>query len=290
MRYLSYKEQRQHGTLAFPMAYYFLTKEHPRYRMILHWHPESEFIRVLSGKLKIIIDNTVHMLEPGTLLYIPGGCLHSGHPLGCCYECLVFDLRLLQKDTNACTAKIGEFLSKERQVWTELPIDEDFQHSVDLLFQAMSHRREGYEFLALGSLYTIFGLIIRKKFYTEQKLTKFVTARKLGKFKKVLQFIEENYSDQLTLATLAELAGMDSKYFCTFFKQMTGRPPIDYLNAYRIECACEQFATTSFSIIDVAYNVGFHDASYFTKTFRKYKGVCPREYLSKQQHSRQQAI
>ena len=60
---------------------------------------------------------------------------------------------------------------------------------------------------------------------------------------------------------------------------MTYRTPIDYLNYYRIERACYQLLTTNHSITEIAYSSGFNDLSYFIKTFKKYKGVTPKNYL-----------
>ena len=72
---------------------------------------------------------------------------------------------------------------------------------------------------------------------------------------------------------------MNPKYFCRFFRQITLRTPIDYLNYYRIECAREQLAATDASITEVALGCGFNDISYFTKTFKKYMGLTPRQYM-----------
>ena len=55
--------------------------------------------------------------------------------------------------------------------------------------------------------------------------------------------IEDHYDECVTLDDLARIAGMNSKYFCRYFKEMTHRTPIDYLNYYRIEQACFKLAT-----------------------------------------------
>ena len=50
MKYFDYKEQKQHGTFDFPIAFYHVTPEHPRYNMPYHWHTECEIIRILEGE------------------------------------------------------------------------------------------------------------------------------------------------------------------------------------------------------------------------------------------------
>ena len=72
---------------------------------------------------------------------------------------------------------------------------------------------------------------------------------------------------------------MNAKYFCRYFREMTHRTPIDYLNYYRIEQACFQLATSNSAVADIGMSCGFNDVSYFIKTFRKYKGMTPKKYL-----------
>ena len=148
----------------------------------------------------------------------------------------------------------------------------------------MHKKNFGYEFKVQGFLYVFLGEIIEKRLFSENKNLKNLNDRRLQQFKNVLMFVEENYFKHISLSQLAGIAGMDKKYFCSFFQNIMGRTPIDYLNAYRIECACEQFFTTSFSIIDIAYNCGFHDASYFSKTFKKYKKITPREFSKQKKY------
>ena len=98
--------------------------------------------------------------------------------------------------------------------------------------------------------------------------------------KRVLAVIEEHYSECITLDDLARSAGMNSKYFCRYFREMTHRTPIDYVNYYRIEQACFKLATSNLPIAEIGMSCGFNDESYFIKTFKKYKGVTPKKYLS----------
>ena len=94
-----------------------------------------------------------------------------------------------------------------------------------------------------------------------------------------LEVIENHYADCITLEDLSQAAGMNSKYFCRYFKDMTHRTPVDYLNYYRIEQACFKLVTSNESIADIGLSCGFNDVSYFIKTFKKYKGMTPKKYL-----------
>jgi len=280
LRYLSYKEKRQHGTFNFPIAFYRIEPTHPRYRMILHWHFENEIIKVESGKLEVFVEGERYELFAGDILYVPGEALHSGIPHSCVYECIVFDLKMLLKHNNSCNSILKDFLNHDKQIDVQFAKKEkSLGKIINYLFLSMCLHKEGYEFVVQGILYVVLGIILEKGLFFTIKTPKVVSDRRLRQFKNILQYIEENYYEEISLAQLADIAGMDKKYFCSFFHDITGRPPIDYLNSYRIECACEQFLTTSFSVIDVGYNCGFHDASYFSKIFKKYKNITPREFI-----------
>ena len=103
----------------------------------------------------------------------------------------------------------------------------------------------------------------------------------LEPFKRVIGYIEENYASRIMLADLAKTAGMTPKYFCSFFYSMTRKTPIEYVNSYRIERACEQLITSDTSITDIGLNCGFNEISYFIKTFRRHVGTTPHQYRKK---------
>lgn len=102
------------------------------------------------------------------------------------------------------------------------------------------------------------------------------------RLKNVLTYICDRYDSAVTLSELAAVAGMNPKYFCRAFSQMTGRTPIDYLNYYRMEQAGEQLAFTARPVTEIALNCGFSDISYFSRIFSRYKGVSPSAYRRRQ--------
>ena len=98
------------------------------------------------------------------------------------------------------------------------------------------------------------------------------------KLKRAIACIRERYSEQLSVDEIAASTGFSTKYFCAFFKRMTEKTPIEYLNIYRIEKAARRLLATDDSVTDIAYSTGFNDLSYFIKTFKALKGVTPNSY------------
>ena len=62
------------------------------------------------------------------------------------------------------------------------------------------------------------------------------------------------------------------------FAEMLQITPVQYMNAYRIAIACERFQVTDMTVAEVAKWSGFDDVKYFSRVFRKEKGMSPQEY------------
>ena len=77
---------------------------------------------------------------------------------------------------------------------------------------------------------------------------------------------------------MAQVAGVSPKYFCSFFKTMTAKTPVEYLNNYRVEKAAAMLLSSDSSVTDIAFSCGFNDLSYFIKVFRDLKGISPKKF------------
>lgn len=99
-----------------------------------------------------------------------------------------------------------------------------------------------------------------------------------ARIKSVLEHIEAHYGEELSLDALANVAGMNARYFCKVFYSLTHTTPMNYVNFYRIEQAAFLLDTTDLSITEIAADCGFWESSYFTKVFKKFKGTTPQRY------------
>ncbi len=282
MKYIDYQEHRQHGTFNFPIAYYHENPRTPRYHMTYHWHTSYEIIYIRQGSFNLTLDGETQTYNDGDVIFISDGMLHGGTPNDCVYDCVVFDLQMLLKDNNACSKMVQDIIQHKIIINTYLSdSDKSIADIIHTLCYELSGKSEGYEFQVQGLLYILFGEIISKKLYTKKNIDN-ITSERLNSIKEVLSYISDNYTNNITLDNLAHIAGMNPKYFCRYFKSMTDRTPIDYLNYYRIECACEMLSTKDLSIREVAISCGFNDESYFIKTFNKYKNITPKQYVKRE--------
>ena len=281
MQYINYRESRQRGTIDFPFEHHHVSPSHPQYNMALHWHVEFEIIRILDGTLSITIDEHQFTVGKNNTILIPAGCVHSGVPYNCTYECIVFDMNALMNKNDSCCRLIRKI--NDHEIEPYLVFDENYKeiHTIVWnMFDAITNRKEGYQLLVLGSLYSFFGTVLANEYYNSVPAQPPRNHKRIVQLKTALEFMESSYNKPITLEDISGAVNMSPKYFCRFFQEMTHRTPIDYLNYYRIERACYQILTSDQTITEIAYNSGFNDLSYFIKTFKKYKGTTPKKYLN----------
>lgn len=276
---MSYNELKQHGTADFPIELYHIDKAHTRYEMSAHWHNEIELIRVLEGQLNVRLNNNSYTAKKGDIIFVNSQTVHSALPVECVYECVDFHLDFLPVADNSSKYFIESLINHDYLIKEFSVFDNSlFITAVNNVFEAMSHKSSGYKLRVIGALYTLFSVIIDEHLYASTGGVSIAADKNVPKLKNVLSFIRSNYDFPITLNDMAKAAGMSPKYFCYFFKEMTRKTPIEYLNSYRVEKASRKLINTDTSVTDIAFSCGFNDLSYFIKTFKAQKGVTPAQF------------
>jgi AraC family transcriptional regulator len=98
---------------------------------------------------------------------------------------------------------------------------------------------------------------------------------------RVLEYIAAKLHEDLSLAALAEIAGMNLYYFSRLFKQSTGRSPHRYVLEQRITRAQQFLRSSDMTIFEASVRTGFADQGHFAKVFRRFVGVSPTAYRAK---------
>ncbi|WP_235851989.1 AraC family transcriptional regulator [Niallia nealsonii] len=90
---------------------------------------------------------------------------------------------------------------------------------------------------------------------------------------KAIIYIQTHYHEPITLDEIAVISGYSKYYFIKQFQHQLNMTPVQYLTKIRIQKAAELLRTTDSSIIEIADAVGYANANYFNKVFRKVVGV-----------------
>ena len=95
-----------------------------------------------------------------------------------------------------------------------------------------------------------------------------------------IKYIQFNYSHDISIDDVAKSVGVSRSHLYRVFMSNVGKSPIDYLTEYRINEACKLLQGGTLSIAEVAISVGFFDQFYFSRVFKRAKGVPPSKYIA----------
>jgi two-component system response regulator YesN len=134
-------------------------------------------------------------------------------------------------------------------------------------------------FLKFDSLVSVKARLIELSAAICQKLNQKKNCNKI--IEQTLKYIDNNYSRDISLETIANIVFITPSYFCLLFKQTMGINFIDYLQKVRIEKACEMMKKNlHLKTYEIAYKVGYNDEKYFSQLFKKYTSMTPTQYKS----------
>jgi len=103
-------------------------------------------------------------------------------------------------------------------------------------------------------------------------------SRELLRLGKAISFLEQNYQNRITVEEVAEVAHMSVRNFQRVFHKVFGVSVIDYLIRLRVSHAAYLLQQRDKSVTQIAFEVGFQESSYFSRQFRRFMGVNPKDY------------
>lgn len=130
-------------------------------------------------------------------------------------------------------------------------------------------------------LYLLFSRL--QENYAHTKKSPQPIEKSAGYIQQALLFIEYNYFKPISVQTISNYVALERTYFSRIFTRATGLSAQQYLIQYRIEKAVNLMETTNLNIKQIGISVGIPDQNYFSRLFKKIKGINPTEY--KKMHS-----
>lgn len=102
--------------------------------------------------------------------------------------------------------------------------------------------------------------------------------------KEAVNYIEQHYYEPITVEQMAASCNLNRSYFTRLFKKATQDSPQNFLIKYRMTKASEFLKVTNYSIGKISELVGYPNQLYFSKAFKSFFGISPKEYRSKFKH------
>ena len=234
-----------------------------------HWHEHLEILYFRSGSCKVGVSGETIKAEADDTVVINSNELHFLEKSeNSQYFCIIINPKFFS-DVIFDDVIIKRIINKDAII----------KKCFDDIFLEHTLRHDGYDMVIKSIAYRLMAHLVRNhRTQKPSELTASTRNTKTQRITEILSYIDTHYSEKLTTAELAKKAYLNEQYFCQIFKKATGQSLVMYLNRYRIEKATVLLKNTELSITEIAMNVGFDNANYFSRIFRKHIGMNPREY------------
>jgi len=264
----------------FPVRIFCNHEEDSTSGIYTHWHEQIELLYFVKGNAVVECNSVPIEVKSGDLIVVNSNDLHSVQNGwdSVTYYCIIIDTSLLQSSpTDTCEIKYIVPITKNLIVFkNKICNDPEVIGCIENIINENEKKDIGFELSIKSYIYRLLVLLLRNyvnKILTPKEYN--IKVRNLGKLNCVLKYIEENYTEKITIDQLAEMICVSNYYFCHLFKQVTGKTLSEYINSVRVNAAEVLLKTSDMNITEVALAVGFNDINYFSRVFKKYKKYPP---------------
>lgn len=282
--YSYYHEKKPHVDRRFPYNTYLCSIPLDFIAVPVHWHDEVELVVIKKGCGIVSVDLEARKVKAGDIVLIVPGQLHSIEQDGSClmeYENILFQQGLLMSASeDICDLEfwLPFFEGRIRfPSWIDEKNEKCSQLAscIEAIDRICSERPLGYQLAVKGYLYQFFYLLSGSE---REVIPHGAQVKSLDKLKMIIQKIEREYSEKITIDDMAEAVGFSSSHFMKYFKMHMGASFVDYLNDYRLTMASRLLVGAPLDVISIAMETGFSNVSYFNRLFKKKFHMTPSEY------------
>ncbi len=232
-----------------------------------HWHEHIEMHYFFNTSAKIFCEDDTYEAEIGDLVIINRNQLHNNEGAGA----FLFHIDL--------PSFLGIQNSENLMFQNFIRGDETIEEIFGKILNEYEHRREGYESAIKGYAYILLTHLMRNYIQNKTEADRyFRTKNKDQLIEMITRYISKNYFAPLRTSALAEMFHLSKQYFCSFFKAQTGQSVTTYINQCRVDKAVILLKSTNHSITEIANSVGYDDSNYFSRIFKQYTGMSPKQY------------
>lgn len=247
-----------------------------------HWHTAIEMIMPVSNFYTVTIGKTTYRLLEGEILIIPPGELHELiAPEDGVRRILLFDFSLisnLRGFSNIASVLNQPRLINEATAPDILPQLQSLFDEITAEYTSKNTLREAAMYALIIQMFVLLG----RKYMSTENLFPDVKVNKqkeyIEKFNLIFDYINNNFMEDISLETIADVAGFSKFHFSRLFKQFTDMSFYDYLNQRRVKEAEKYLLNPSLSITEIALRSGFSSISTFNRVFKSFKECTPTEF------------
>ena len=249
-----------------------------------HIHPEYEMVYVKNGSGALRIGNKIHPYKNGALVFLAGNIPHSD-----------FGNKEHKNGKEVVVQFSREFVDSKLNHFPEMDAITRLIYSSkhvlifnDTVKARLSNHFERFSELnpqeRLINFFSILNHLSAEEGYVQlfrlHMLPEF-REKESYRLRNIFDYINNHYAQKITTQEISREIGLTPNSFSRFFKKMTNRTFIDFVNEFRIAKAIDSLNEGNVTIMEAMYRSGFRSPSYFAKQFFKYQKMSPSHYLKK---------
>lgn len=244
---------------------------------VQHYHDSYEIYFLISGMRNHFIGNEYFCMLPGDIMLVKPFELHySTSPEEFQYKRYVINLKkhiLIQAFSQQEIDELFKIFD-----YRILHLNEREQSEMFRLFNKADKVYHGKQFLSdkMYKYLTAEILLFLKNISDKRKII--APHHSDNEIIKAVRYINDRYTENITLDEISEFLHMSKYHFCRVFKQFTGATFLGYVNNLRLTEAHQLLIHTKKSINEIALTTGFNSTAHFTRVFGQVYGKPPREF------------
>lgn len=284
---------------------YFDLKQNMSVRLfgrVLHkkgaWHngrilSSHLMIFCIDGELQIQIDKTIYMINKGDVLIIPKSTFYKPiSKCGCEYYFIHFEADTVEDNEANYDVDISSdsgnqnvlegdsgYMNRYPELNKQIIKIEEFNKAVTEKISKLFLLAERLRPSKCISHKYLLDTYLREMIIMLS--TDFSNDALNPKLKEVCNYINKNYAEQINLSLLSERFSINNSYLARLFQKELSLKPSEYITDVRLDNACQLLSFTDMSISQISEKVGFSDVYYFSRVFKKSKGITPSQFRNK---------
>lgn len=244
-----------------------------------HWHSDQYELNVLlHGSQEFCLEHTNILLQEDDVILVPPGSGHASFAQNANTRALVlhFSVSAFRPFVKKGTRYLfPECISTEET--RNSPSFRQIRFLVSQIF-ASAYRQSPYSQLRAKANLELLLATLCESFHPQSVQINQEDTAHQETFSKMIRYVEDHYSEKLSLEDLASFSQYNRTYVSTLFKKTVGVNFYAYLTRVRFQQALYELAATKKTLTDIAMDNGFSDLKSFNKMFRETIGRTPSEY------------
>lgn len=260
----------------------------PHFLKVWHYHLEMELVYITESTGTRFVGDNISKFEPGDLLLLGDYLPHMWMNDELYYEeredlraralVIHFDKKIFQQ-VLGLVPEMNQINHLMQAACRGIAFSDGVKPLVRRQLEEMFDQSPLEQVLTLLKILETLSTDKDKKAISSAGFTKAFNAPNSRRLDVVYDYILNNFTEQIRLEDVANLANMNSAAFCRYFKKVNKTTFSKYLNEVRIGYSCKLIMEEQYSVSEIAYKSGFNNLSNFNRQFKMVKGLSPTEYL-----------